>query len=182
MLTQIERGLRAPHHDHYCRLLQVVPFYQDADPTGPGARYRALVLDSSYRPIDVVSWQRAICLDLFDKVGSLRARVRVGAHCAHWHGSLGCQEPAACPGPCVRATHTNSKAPLRPIQASHRALLTDCRDSVLCPHSPGCAGVHGPGTLLSLLSHDTLCPLPHEVHSIAMRSTEPDPHLRNAFR
>ena len=48
---------------------QVVPFYQDADPTGPGARYRALVLDSSYRPIDVVSWQRAICLDLFDKVG-----------------------------------------------------------------------------------------------------------------
>ncbi len=49
--------------------LQVVPFYQDADPTGPGARYRALVLDSSYRPIDVVSWQRAICLDLFDKVG-----------------------------------------------------------------------------------------------------------------
>ena len=47
---------------------QVVPFYQDADPSGPGARYRALVLDSSYRPIDVVSWQRAICLDLFDKV------------------------------------------------------------------------------------------------------------------
>ena len=30
--------------------------------------YRALVLDSSYRPIDVVNWQRAICLDLFDKV------------------------------------------------------------------------------------------------------------------
>ncbi len=31
-------------------------------------RCRALVLDSSYRPIDVVNWQRAICLDLFDKV------------------------------------------------------------------------------------------------------------------
>ena len=25
------------------------------------------MLDSSYRPIDVVNWQRAICLDLFDK-------------------------------------------------------------------------------------------------------------------
>ncbi|KAK9839451.1 hypothetical protein WJX81_002968 [Elliptochloris bilobata] len=32
---------------------------------------RALVLDSSYRPIDVVNWQRAICLDLFDKVDVL---------------------------------------------------------------------------------------------------------------
>ena len=31
-------------------------------------RYRALVLDTSYRPIDIVNWQRAICLDLFDKV------------------------------------------------------------------------------------------------------------------
>jgi hypothetical protein len=30
-------------------------------------RCRALVLDSSYRPIDVINWQRAICLDLFDK-------------------------------------------------------------------------------------------------------------------
>lgn len=34
----------------------------------PFGRCRALVLDSSYRPIDVVNWQRAICLDLFDKV------------------------------------------------------------------------------------------------------------------
>ncbi|BDA48729.1 hypothetical protein COCOBI_12-4110 [Coccomyxa sp. Obi] len=34
-------------------------------------RCRALVLDSSYRPIDVVNWQRAICLDLFDKVDVL---------------------------------------------------------------------------------------------------------------
>ena len=34
-------------------------------------RCRALVLDSSYRPIDVVNWQRAICLDLFDKAGLL---------------------------------------------------------------------------------------------------------------
>lgn len=31
-------------------------------------QYRALVLDSSYRPIEVVSWQKAICMDLFDKV------------------------------------------------------------------------------------------------------------------
>lgn len=39
----------------------------------PGAlpslhRYRGLVLDSSYRPIEVVSWQRAISMDLHDKV------------------------------------------------------------------------------------------------------------------
>ncbi|KAK9815294.1 hypothetical protein WJX72_001172 [[Myrmecia] bisecta] len=34
-------------------------------------RCRTLVLDSSYRPIDVVNWQRAICLDLFDKVDVL---------------------------------------------------------------------------------------------------------------
>lgn len=33
--------------------------------------YRALVLDSSYRPIDVVNWQRAICLDLFEKARSM---------------------------------------------------------------------------------------------------------------
>lgn len=33
--------------------------------------FRALVLDSSYRPIDVISWQRAICLDLFNKVDVL---------------------------------------------------------------------------------------------------------------
>ena len=43
----------------------------------PFGRCRALVLDSSYRPIDVVNWQRAICLDLFDKVSHLRARVVV---------------------------------------------------------------------------------------------------------
>ena len=47
--------------------VQVVPFYQDAALTAI-SRYRALVLDSSYRPIDVVSWQRAICLGLFNKV------------------------------------------------------------------------------------------------------------------
>ena len=33
------------------------------------SKYRALVLDTSYRPIDIVNWQRAICLDIFDKVG-----------------------------------------------------------------------------------------------------------------
>ncbi len=40
-------------------------------PGGEGARpltvlnrYRALVLDSSYQPIDVVNWQRAICLEI----------------------------------------------------------------------------------------------------------------------
>jgi len=50
--------------------LQVVPFFQDSALSAI-SRYRALVLDSSYRPIDVVSWQRAICLDLFDKAGPL---------------------------------------------------------------------------------------------------------------
>jgi hypothetical protein len=42
------------------------PFSNNILPTF--RRCRALVLDSSYRPIDVVNWQRAICLDLFDKV------------------------------------------------------------------------------------------------------------------
>lgn len=32
------------------------------------SHYRALVLDSSYRPVEVVTWQKAICMDLFDKV------------------------------------------------------------------------------------------------------------------
>lgn len=31
-------------------------------------RMRALVLDNSYRPVSVINWQRAICMDLFDKV------------------------------------------------------------------------------------------------------------------
>ena len=47
--------------------VQVVSFYQDGA-LSTISRYRALVLDSSYRPIDVVSWQRAICLGLFNKV------------------------------------------------------------------------------------------------------------------
>eukprot|EP00884_Botryococcus_braunii_P010622 jgi/Botrbrau1/19561/Bobra.0035s0053.1 len=34
-------------------------------------RRRALVLDNSYRPVDVINWQRAICLDLFDKADVL---------------------------------------------------------------------------------------------------------------
>lgn len=34
-------------------------------------KYRALVLDSTYQPIDVITWQRAICLELFDKVDVL---------------------------------------------------------------------------------------------------------------
>jgi hypothetical protein len=42
------------------------------------ASCRALVLDSSYRPIDVINWQRAICLDLFDKV---RQRLASHEHC-----------------------------------------------------------------------------------------------------
>ena len=33
-------------------------------------KYRALVLDTSYRPIDIINWQRAICLDIFDKVNT----------------------------------------------------------------------------------------------------------------
>ena len=35
------------------------------------SRYRALILDSSYRPIDVVNWQRAICMDLLSKADVL---------------------------------------------------------------------------------------------------------------
>ena len=35
------------------------------------SRYRALVLDSAYRPIDVVNWQRAICMDLMEKADVL---------------------------------------------------------------------------------------------------------------
>lgn len=35
------------------------------------SRYRALVLDSAYRPIDVVHWQRAICMDVLQKVDVL---------------------------------------------------------------------------------------------------------------
>eukprot|EP00873_Tetraselmis_striata_P012863 jgi/Tetstr1/433127/TSEL_022459.t1 len=34
-------------------------------------RCRTLVLDCSYRPIDVVNWQRAICLDLLEKADVL---------------------------------------------------------------------------------------------------------------
>ena len=72
---------------------QVVPFYQAEEPAGPGARYRALVLDSSYRPIDVVSWQRAICLDLFDKV-----RILLVSAPRHWR-LCGCFVQCA---PCSR--------------------------------------------------------------------------------
>lgn len=54
----------------------MVPFYGDSA-LSVVSRYRTLVLDSSYRPIDVVSWQRAICLDLFDKV-SLAYMSRMG--------------------------------------------------------------------------------------------------------
>ena len=52
---------------------------------GPGgaffrslSQYRALVLDSSYRPVDVVNWQRAICMDLLSKAGggAWRSRLR----------------------------------------------------------------------------------------------------------
>ena len=44
-----------------------VQLSRDALPISSFNRYRALVLDTSYRPIDIVNWQRAICLDLFDK-------------------------------------------------------------------------------------------------------------------
>ena len=51
------------------------PAVQDArNPGAPGTSSlmslqacRTLVLDVSYRPIDVVNWQRAVCLDIFDK-------------------------------------------------------------------------------------------------------------------
>ena len=47
-------------------------------PPDPFARFRTLVLDSSYRPIDVINWQRAICLTIFDKVGRPPPRPRCG--------------------------------------------------------------------------------------------------------
>lgn len=34
-------------------------------------RYRALLLDSTYRPVGVTNWQRAVCLDLADKADVL---------------------------------------------------------------------------------------------------------------
>jgi len=49
---------------------------EEEDQAGAGilralSRYRALVLDSSYRPIDVIHWQRALCLDLLDRADVL---------------------------------------------------------------------------------------------------------------
>lgn len=35
------------------------------------SRYKALVVDASYRPVDVVNWQRAICMDLLEKADVL---------------------------------------------------------------------------------------------------------------
>lgn len=35
------------------------------------SRHRALILDSSYRPVDVVNWQKALCLELYNKVDVL---------------------------------------------------------------------------------------------------------------
>lgn len=32
------------------------------------SNYRVLVLDVSFQTIDVISWQRAICLEMFEKV------------------------------------------------------------------------------------------------------------------
>ena len=47
----------------------------DSSPAHPAlqvlSRYRALVLDSSYRPIDIVNWQRAICMDIMEKADVL---------------------------------------------------------------------------------------------------------------
>eukprot|EP01025_Chloroclados_australasicus_P032811 TRINITY_DN3333_c0_g1_i1.p1 TRINITY_DN3333_c0_g1~~TRINITY_DN3333_c0_g1_i1.p1 ORF type:complete len:265 (+),score=4.12 TRINITY_DN3333_c0_g1_i1:429-1223(+) len=35
------------------------------------SRYRALVLDSAYQPVEVINWQRAICMDIVGKVDVL---------------------------------------------------------------------------------------------------------------
>ena len=47
----------------------------ESTPTHPAlqvlSRYRALVLDSSYRPIDIVNWQRAICMEIMEKADVL---------------------------------------------------------------------------------------------------------------
>ena len=57
-------------------------------------RYRALVLDTSYRPIDIVNWQRAICLDLFDKVS---VPVTQGCHMLYFVNNL-IEWLVRCPG------------------------------------------------------------------------------------
>lgn len=45
---------------------------------------RTLVLDCSHRPIDVVNWQRALCLDIFDKVTPPVIHLYpLGAHICH---------------------------------------------------------------------------------------------------
>lgn len=61
---------------------------------------RALVLDSSYRPIDIVNWQRAICMDLFDKVSrTWYYRLWLHAHAVQVvHHVL---RAAAIPAPCA---------------------------------------------------------------------------------
>lgn len=76
------RSIRSVRAAHTTTLPPTVstagPFVETVDvqisresPLSSFNRYRALVLDTSYRPIDIVNWQRAICLDLFDKVDVL---------------------------------------------------------------------------------------------------------------
>eukprot|EP01026_Neomeris_dumetosa_P037742 TRINITY_DN305_c2_g1_i6.p2 TRINITY_DN305_c2_g1~~TRINITY_DN305_c2_g1_i6.p2 ORF type:complete len:143 (-),score=11.00 TRINITY_DN305_c2_g1_i6:78-506(-) len=35
------------------------------------SQYRALVLDSAYQPVEIINWQRAICMDIVGKVDVL---------------------------------------------------------------------------------------------------------------
>lgn len=62
-------------------------------------RCRALVLDSSYRPIDVVNWQRAICLDLFDKASLLCQELEL-----HLYRLDDLLYPATLPGICMQGS------------------------------------------------------------------------------
>eukprot|EP00208_Stichococcus_sp_RCC1054_P001613 CAMPEP_0206146046 /NCGR_PEP_ID=MMETSP1473-20131121/29324_1 /ASSEMBLY_ACC=CAM_ASM_001109 /TAXON_ID=1461547 /ORGANISM="Stichococcus sp, Strain RCC1054" /LENGTH=278 /DNA_ID=CAMNT_0053542481 /DNA_START=220 /DNA_END=1057 /DNA_ORIENTATION=+ len=49
----------------------------------PFVKCKALVVDSSYRPIDVISWQRAIVMHLFDKADVLEYFEGIQINSAH---------------------------------------------------------------------------------------------------
>lgn len=78
------RSAALPHrgrrHKHSSSLMHPV---LSPLPVDPLKNYRALVLDSGYRPIAVVNWQRAICLDIYEKADVLEYFDGVAVHSAH---------------------------------------------------------------------------------------------------
>ena len=56
--------------------------------------YRVLVLDVAFQTIDVISWQRAICLAMFEKVECLEyydGAFACSAYAAYCIPAVGCQ-------------------------------------------------------------------------------------------